>query len=69
MNEFKNYVKKGIQPMRLYVEGEDLTNITVGEKDIIEVGGMIAKNPNPDENDWYIPKGYFNDNYRLVVEN
>lgn len=52
MSEFKNYIKKTLQPMRPYVQGENLEaqGISVWDGDVIEKGGMVAQNPkNPDD--------------------
>lgn len=56
---FKNYVKTAVQPMRPYVPGEDLTGITVSEKDTPELGGMIGVNPNNENDQWYVSKLFF----------
>lgn len=67
----KNYRKKNVQPMRPYVEGEDLTGISVSPEDQkldTLAGGMIAVSAaNPDDK-WYVAKKFFNDNYEEVVE-
>lgn len=63
MSEWTNYLKNKPQQMRPYIPGEDMTNITVGEGDIPELGGMVCKNSD-DENDlWYISKKFFQNNY------
>ena len=63
MNEFKNYRKKNVQPMRPYVPGEDMTGISVNKEDTPEIGGMIAINPKNIEDRWYIGKAFFEENY------
>lgn len=63
MEEYKNYRKKNVQPMRPYVVGEDLTGISVNEEDTPEEGGMIAINPHNSEDKWYVGKKFFEDNY------
>ncbi len=66
----KNYRKKNVQPMRPYVDGEDLTGISVSPEDQkldTLAGGMIAINPNNPNDKWYIAKQFFNDNYEEVV--
>ena len=62
MSEYKQYVKKGIQRMRPYVEGENMTGISVSEEDTPEVGGMIAIGADNNAK-WYVSKTFFNDNY------
>lgn len=59
----KVYVKQGYQPMRPYVEGEDVTNISVANGTTPAVGGMIAYNSNDFDDSWYISEEFFNDNY------
>ena len=59
----KLYRKKLLQPMRPYVEGEDMVGISVAECDTPEVGGMIAVSPDNALDKWYIAKQFFKDNY------
>lgn len=61
--ELKNYRKKNVQPMRPYVPGEDLTGISVSNEDTPELGGMIAVNPNNEQDRWYVAKQFFENNY------
>lgn len=63
MSEFKDYRKKNVQPMRPYVVGEDLTDISVSAEDTPEEGGMIAVNPDNEVDKWYVGKQFFQDNY------
>ena len=56
---WKNYIKMEPTPMRPYVPGEDLTNISVSDQDTPEIGGMIAKDPRNPKDQWYISKKYF----------
>lgn len=63
MSSFKNYRKKGVQPMRPYIEGEDLSGVSVNAEDTPEVGGMIARNPKNHKDQWYVSKKYFEENY------
>jgi len=63
---FGKYRKKGVQLMREYIPGEDLTGISVSDQDTPEEGGMIAINlDNPDDK-WYIAKEFFQKNYERV---
>lgn len=67
MEDWKWYRKKGLACMRPYIPGEDLTHISLSETDIPEEGGMIARNPNNPLNDqWYVAKKYFEDNFELA---
>jgi hypothetical protein len=45
VGDFKNYLKKSVQPLRPYVPGEDLSGISLNQQDTPEAGGMIAMNP------------------------
>ena len=58
----KNYRKKGVQPMRPYVPGEDLTSVSVSDEDTPELGGMIAIGTD-NEARWYVSKRFFAENY------
>lgn len=63
MENFKNYRKKNVQPMRPYVPGEDLSGVSVSSEDTPEIGGMIAINPNNPADQWYVAKAFFEENY------
>lgn len=65
---WKNYRRTGLSEMRPYVVGEDLTGISVGETDIPEEGGMIARNPKNHADQWYVAKKYFHENLEEVSE-
>lgn len=71
MSEFKNYIKQTLQPMRPYVEGEDLAilGVSVWDGDTPEVGGMIAINPKDPDDQWYVAKAFFEENYKLAENN
>jgi hypothetical protein len=58
-----NYRKKGLQPMRPYIPGESLFGISVSIEDTPEEGGMIAHNPKNPNDQWYVAKKFFEDNY------
>lgn len=66
-SEFKNYRKKNVQPMRPYIEGEDMTGISVAECDTPEPGGMIAVDPENPVDKWYVAKDFFEKNYELAI--
>lgn len=65
-SRYKNYRKKNVQPMRPYEPGEDLTGVSVNKEDTPETGGMIAINPQNQEDRWYVAKKFFDDNYELA---
>ena len=60
---WKQYRKKALQEMRPFVPGEDLTGISVNKEDVPELGGMISRNANNSEDQWYVSKQFFSDNY------
>jgi hypothetical protein len=62
IHKIKNYRKKGVQPMRPYLPGEDLTGVSVSDEDTPELGGMIAIGTD-NEARWYVSKGFFDANY------
>ena len=64
MNEFRRFRRKGRAELRFYVKGEDLNNINVSdvynpEEDL----GMIARNPKNHDDQWYVARRYFLDNF------
>jgi hypothetical protein len=64
--EFRQYRKKGVSEMRPYIVGEDLTGMSVNKEDTPEQGGMIARNPDNFEDQWYVAKNFFEKNYEPV---
>ena len=68
MSEYRNYIKQTLQPMRPYEVGEDLTQqgISVWEGDTPEDGGMVAINPKDPNDQWYVAKKFFLENYKLA---
>lgn len=66
MENYKNYRKNQVQPMRPYIPGENLTGVSVNIKDVLEEGGMIAVNPANPSDKWYVSKSFFQDNYEEV---
>lgn len=61
--EWGFYQKKGLQPMRPYVPGEDLYGVSVSSEDTPEEGGMIAMNVSNPADVWYVAKAFFEANY------
>ncbi len=62
----KLYRKKLLQPMRPYQTGEDTSGISVNREDTLEVGGMVAHNPDNPADQWYVAKKYFEENYEVA---
>ena len=56
------YKRKGLSEMRPYVMGEDLSGVSVSDADTPEEGGMIARNPENHEDQWYVAREYFEQN-------
>ncbi len=67
MSEFKQYRKKGLAEMRPYIDGEDLTGISVSEGDDPNAGGMIARNPSNHDDQWFVAMAYFWANFEPAV--
>ena len=60
---WKKYSKTGVQEMRSYVRGEDMSGISISTGDVLEEGGMVARNSKNYEDQWYVAKVFFNENY------
>jgi hypothetical protein len=71
MSEFKYYRRTQLSEARPYVEGEDMTNISVSSVDhnagSPKVGDMIARNPLKHQDKWLIARAYFDVNFVLLV--
>ena len=69
MSEFKSYERKGSVDARPYVEGEDMTGVSLSDADRDtghpKVGGMIARGATDHNDRWYINEGYFKANYKV----
>lgn len=63
MSNWKQYKRKGLSEMRPYVQGEDLSKISVSQTDDPETDmGMVARNPKDYADQWYVARKYFEDN-------
>lgn len=70
MSEWKQYRRTNIAEMRPYVPGEDLSGISVSDTDNPETDrGMIARNPKNHEDQWYVARKYFEDNFEPLEGN
>jgi len=72
MSEFKQYRRIGLSEMRPYVEGEDLSGVSVSDADkalSTLVGGYIARNPKNHADMWYVAQKYFEENLEEVNTN
>lgn len=64
---WKQYKRTGLSEMRLYIKGEDLSNISVADVDDPETDlGMIARNPDNYDDQWYVDRAYFEKNLELA---
>ena len=64
MDNFKKYQRKGFIEARPYIAGESLSGISVSkEDDPLSDMGMIARNPDNHEDQWYIARAFFEKNY------
>lgn len=72
MSEFKTYQRRKIAEMRPYVDGEDMTGISISTADYKNgsprAGDMIARNPKNKDDQWLVSEEYFVDNFEKVVE-
>ena len=68
MKIWNKYQRKGLSEMRPYIPGEDLRGVSVSKEDTPGPGGMIARNPKNHEDQWYVAKKYFEDNFELVPD-
>ena len=61
---FWEYRRTNIAEMRPYVSGEDLTKISVSDVDSPDEDmGMVARNPKNHDDQWYVARQYFDDNF------
>ncbi len=60
------YKRKGLSEMRPYVEGEDVSRVSISEPDrengSPKAGDMIARNPKNHADQWLVAAKYFEDN-------
>ena len=66
--EFKKYRRTNIAEMRPYINGEDLSDVSLNKKvdDPKKDMGMIARNPKNYKDQWYVARQYFEDNFELA---
>ena len=67
MTQFKKYRRTNIAEMRPYVPGESLDGVSVSDVDDPENDhGMIARNPNNHNDQRYVARKYFEDNFEPI---
>ena len=63
MTEFTPYLRKQLTELRPYVDGEDMSGISISEADATagspKVGDMIARNPKNYDDQWLVAAAYF----------
>ena len=66
---FKKYRRKGLAEMRPYESGESLTGVSVAAVDKPQLtGGMIARNPDNHNDQWFVAMEYFVKNFEEVPD-
>jgi len=64
---FKKYRRTNVAEMRPYIQGEDLSDISVADVDSPSMDmGMVARNPKNHKDQWYVAKQYFKDNFEEI---
>ena len=67
MSEFKNYRRTQIAEMTPWVEGFDMSGVSVSAPDkeagSPKAGDMIARNPKNHDDQWLVAAQYFADNF------
>jgi len=70
--QYRRYHRTQIAELRPYIEGEDMTDISVSNADLKngspKAGDMIARNPRNPEDLWLIAQAYFRANFEEVKE-
>ncbi len=70
MSEFKQYRRKHIAELRQYVDGEDLSGVSISDVDKANgspaIGDMIARNPANHNDKWLVSALYFITNFEPV---
>ena len=71
MNDFTQYRRKQIAELRPYVDGEDVTGVSISPEDTKagspKAGDMIARNPKNHADQWLVAAQYFADNFEPVI--
>lgn len=67
MTEFTQYRRKQIAELRPYIEGEDMSSVSISQPDVDagspKTGDMIARNPKNHDDKWLVAAQYFADNF------
>lgn len=69
MSNWKRYRRTNTAEMRPYIQGEDLTDISVADVDDPPGDmGMVARNPKNHKDQWYVARAYFEDNFEYLED-
>ena len=67
---FKQYRRKQIAELRPYIEGEDVSHVSISPEDAKagspKPGDMIARNPKNHADQWLVARDYFLDNFEAL---
>lgn len=67
---WSQYKRKGVSEMRPYINGEDISHVSISEADRLngspKQGDMIARNPKNHADQWLVAKKYFEENLEPV---
>jgi predicted Fe-Mo cluster-binding NifX family protein len=70
MTRFTRYRRKQIAELRPYVEGEDMSTVSIAQVDAEagspKAGDMIARNPKNHQDQWLVARQYFEDNFEAL---
>lgn len=70
--EFKKYRRKQIAELAKWIEGYDLTGVSISSEDLKngspKYGDMIARNPINHNDFWLVAEKYFVDNFEALEE-
>ena len=71
MENYRFYKRKGLSEMTEWLEGFDMTDVSVSEADkqngSPKTGDMIARNPKNHDDKWLVAKKYFEENLELYL--
>lgn len=66
-----DYRRAGVSSMRPYIDGEDLSRVSISQADIEngspKKGDMIARNPNDYSDMWLVEEKYFKENLIPII--
>jgi hypothetical protein len=67
---WKKYKRKGFTEMRPYIEGEELSGVSISDADkrngSPKPGDMIARNPKNHSDRWLVAQAYFEEHMEPV---